>query len=189
MRNKFFIRGDQEDKKVTFKYWKKCMAIMKAWMARHWEYLRLVAFKVINVADGGINSAATHCSMRTTWGAILHSIFSLKQQDMECSIASIVPLDIIEVMIKETNGYGLLTDEMVFLLLRLKLNRIPSRVNLDRKGIDIGSILCPNCLEDIETVNHIFFNCGMAQDLWALLAKWWELDIPLCANITEWYDA
>nr|GEV00687.1 reverse transcriptase domain-containing protein [Tanacetum cinerariifolium] len=71
---------------------------------------------------------------------------------------------------------------------RLKLNRLPSRVNLDQKGIDIGSNLCPNCLEDIKTVNHIFFNCGMAQNLWALLAKWWELDILLCANITEWYD-
>ncbi|GJV16859.1 RNA-directed DNA polymerase, eukaryota [Tanacetum coccineum] len=74
------------------------------------------------------------------------------------------------------------------LLWRLKLNRLPSRVNLDRKDIDIDSILCPICHEDIETVNHIFFNCGMAQGLWALLAKWWELNIPLCANISEWYD-
>ncbi|GJU19224.1 putative RNA-directed DNA polymerase, eukaryota, reverse transcriptase zinc-binding domain protein [Tanacetum coccineum] len=31
-----------------------------------------------------------------------------------------------------------------------------SRVNLDRRGIDIPSILCPNCQEDVETVNHIF---------------------------------
>ena len=68
------------------------------------------------------------------------------------------------------------------------LNSLPSRVNFDRKVIDIDSILCPICHEDIETVNHIFFNCGMAQDLWALMAKLWELDIPLCANISEWYD-
>ncbi|GKF05408.1 hypothetical protein Tco_0036076 [Tanacetum coccineum] len=34
-------------------------------------------------ADDGINSVATHRSMRTTWGAILHSIFSLKQQGMD----------------------------------------------------------------------------------------------------------
>nr|GFA21830.1 RNA-directed DNA polymerase, eukaryota, reverse transcriptase zinc-binding domain protein [Tanacetum cinerariifolium] len=204
MRNKFFIGDDQEDKKVTWSLYG---------------------------ADGSINSAATHYSMRITWGAILHSIFSLKQQGMDllslctrnirngistrnCSITSRVPLvDGSMVLRRDPRGGSELTqfnalkdaigcvslsdkrDSRIcsldrcngFMLLRfrLKLNRLPSRVNLDRKGIDIGSILCPNCLEDIKTVNHIFFNCGMAQDLWALLAKWWELDIPLCANITE----
>ncbi|GJT15038.1 putative RNA-directed DNA polymerase, eukaryota, reverse transcriptase zinc-binding domain protein [Tanacetum coccineum] len=72
-------------------------------------------------------------------------------------------------------------------LWRLNLNKLPSRVNLDRKRINVGSILCPICHGDVEMVNHTFFNCGMAKDLWALLAKWWELDIPMSANILEWY--
>ncbi|GJW07652.1 RNA-directed DNA polymerase, eukaryota, reverse transcriptase zinc-binding domain protein [Tanacetum coccineum] len=70
---------------------------------------------------------------------------------------------------------------------RLLLNKLPSRVNLDRKGIDVGSILCPICMDDVKTVNHIFFSCNMAKDLWALFANWWELDIPVCANISEWF--
>ncbi|GJW56982.1 hypothetical protein Tco_0103713 [Tanacetum coccineum] len=28
----------------------------------------------------------------------------------------------------------------------------------------------------------------LAKDLWSLLAKWWEVDIPICANISDWYD-
>nr|GEU39581.1 RNA-directed DNA polymerase, eukaryota, reverse transcriptase zinc-binding domain protein [Tanacetum cinerariifolium] len=28
----------------------------------------------------------------------------------------------------------------------------------------------------------------MAKELWALMARWWELDIPFCANISEWFD-
>ncbi|GJX08641.1 putative ribonuclease H-like domain-containing protein [Tanacetum coccineum] len=72
-------------------------------------------------------------------------------------------------------------------LWRLKLNKLPSRVNLDRRGVDVESILCPICLEDLETVNHFFFNCGLAKDMWASLAKWWELDIPVCDNIAEWF--
>ncbi|GKA39865.1 RNA-directed DNA polymerase, eukaryota, reverse transcriptase zinc-binding domain protein [Tanacetum coccineum] len=68
----------------------------------------------------------------------------------------------------------------------LLLNKLPSRVNLDRRGIDVQSILCPICNDDVETVNHIFFTCSMALDLWALLAKWWELDFPLCANMSDW---
>ncbi|GKB74695.1 RNA-directed DNA polymerase, eukaryota, reverse transcriptase zinc-binding domain protein [Tanacetum coccineum] len=73
-------------------------------------------------------------------------------------------------------------------LWRLNLNSLPSRVNLDRRGIEVNSLLCPTCYLDVETVNHIFFNCELAKVLWALLAKWWELDIPICANISEWYS-
>ncbi|GJZ59364.1 RNA-directed DNA polymerase, eukaryota, reverse transcriptase zinc-binding domain protein [Tanacetum coccineum] len=71
---------------------------------------------------------------------------------------------------------------------RLMLNKLPSRVNLDRKGIDVGSILCPIFQVDVETINHIFFSCDMAMDLWDKLARWWELDIPVCANIWEWFE-
>ncbi|GJR18741.1 RNA-directed DNA polymerase, eukaryota, reverse transcriptase zinc-binding domain protein [Tanacetum coccineum] len=55
-----------------------------------------------------------------------------------------------------------------------------------RIDIDVDSTLCSICGEDVETVNHIFFSCEMAKDLWALLAKWWSLDIPICSNFSEW---
>nr|GEZ10500.1 RNA-directed DNA polymerase, eukaryota [Tanacetum cinerariifolium] len=73
----------------------------------------------------------------------------------------------------------------VFLWIAM-LNKLPTRVNLDRMGIDVDSLLCPICHEDVETVNHLFFSCEVAKDLWGLLAKWWELDVPFCANIFEW---
>nr|GEV24337.1 RNA-directed DNA polymerase, eukaryota [Tanacetum cinerariifolium] len=60
-------------------------------------------------------------------------------------------------------------------------------VNLNKKGIDVDSLLCPICNEDLEMVNHFFFSCDMAKDLWALLARWWELDIPFCLNISDWF--
>ncbi|GJR51855.1 RNA-directed DNA polymerase, eukaryota, reverse transcriptase zinc-binding domain protein [Tanacetum coccineum] len=70
---------------------------------------------------------------------------------------------------------------------RLMLNKLPTMVNLDRKCIDVGTTLCPICEDDVETVNHIFLSCDMAKDLWALLARWRELDIPICANISKWF--
>ncbi|GJQ94463.1 RNA-directed DNA polymerase, eukaryota, reverse transcriptase zinc-binding domain protein [Tanacetum coccineum] len=71
---------------------------------------------------------------------------------------------------------------------RLILNKLPTRVNLDRKDIDVGSILCPICMEDVETANHIFCSCNMAKDLWSMFAKWWDIDIPVCANYTDWFE-
>ncbi|GJT62028.1 RNA-directed DNA polymerase, eukaryota, reverse transcriptase zinc-binding domain protein [Tanacetum coccineum] len=63
---------------------------------------------------------------------------------------------------------------------RLKLNRIPTRVNLDMRSIDIGSV------RDVETSNDLFFSCEMAVDLWVLVARWWELDIPVMSSVLEW---
>nr|GFA00947.1 RNA-directed DNA polymerase, eukaryota [Tanacetum cinerariifolium] len=57
---------------------------------------------------------------------------------------------------------------------------------MDRKGIDVDSLLCPVCREHVESVNHIFFSCWMARDLWVLLARWCDLDIPELHNIVEW---
>nr|GEU78524.1 zinc finger BED domain-containing protein RICESLEEPER 2-like [Tanacetum cinerariifolium] len=43
-------------------------------------------------------------------------------------------------------------------------------------------------MEDVESVNHIFFSCEMAKALWDLFAKWWELDILFCDNIFNWFS-
>nr|GEW92005.1 hypothetical protein [Tanacetum cinerariifolium] len=73
-------------------------------------------------------------------------------------------------------------------LWRLNLNKLPTRVNLERKGVVIGSSLCPLCHLDVETANHLFFNCELARDLWSSLAMWWNVDILICANISDWLD-
>nr|GEW24865.1 RNA-directed DNA polymerase, eukaryota, reverse transcriptase zinc-binding domain protein [Tanacetum cinerariifolium] len=62
-------------------------------------------------------------------------------------------------------------------LWRLKLNKLPSRVNLDRIGIEITSLLCLLCLGDFETINHFFFNCDMAKGLWSLFTKCGKSDL------------
>ncbi|GKA92822.1 RNA-directed DNA polymerase, eukaryota, reverse transcriptase zinc-binding domain protein [Tanacetum coccineum] len=71
-------------------------------------------------------------------------------------------------------------------LWRLALNKLPTRVNLDRKGIDVDSTLCPICGDDVETINHLFFTCEMARVLWANLACWWDLDVPFCSSFSDW---
>ncbi|GJX66824.1 gypsy type transposase [Tanacetum coccineum] len=51
-------------------------------------------------------------------------------------------------------------------LWRLTLNKLPSRMNLDRKGIDVDSLLCPTCQEDVETTwAQILYWIGLSDDL------------------------
>ncbi|GJT61258.1 RNA-directed DNA polymerase, eukaryota, reverse transcriptase zinc-binding domain protein, partial [Tanacetum coccineum] len=49
---------------------------------------------------------------------------------------------------------------------RVKLNNLPTRLNLSRRGMDIESIFCPSCNSAVESTSHIFFFCSMVKDLY-----------------------
>nr|KAJ0205342.1 hypothetical protein LSAT_V11C500283590 [Lactuca sativa] len=45
---------------------------------------------------------------------------------------------------------------------RLLLNRLPTCCNLDYRGIELPSHLCPCCEEVLELVVHLFLKCSLA---------------------------
>nr|GEZ28339.1 RNA-directed DNA polymerase, eukaryota, reverse transcriptase zinc-binding domain protein [Tanacetum cinerariifolium] len=102
------------------------------------------------------------------------------------SVCSLIDLHFIGTNLNATCWNRSIPIKVNVFMWRAMLNKLPTRVNLDRKGIEFDSLLCPICHEDVETVNHIFFTCDLAKVLWALLAKWWELDVPFCASISDW---
>ncbi|GKB57523.1 RNA-directed DNA polymerase, eukaryota, reverse transcriptase zinc-binding domain protein [Tanacetum coccineum] len=55
---------------------------------------------------------------------------------------------------------------------RMFFDKIPTRTNLSKRGIDIPCILYPNCGNGVESRNHLFFKCSMAVDLFQLLGRW-----------------
>lgn len=48
---------------------------------------------------------------------------------------------------------------------RLSLVIVPTRVNLDKCGLDIPTLLCPLCDVDLELTTHLFFSCPMVKNL------------------------
>nr|GEY90329.1 RNA-directed DNA polymerase, eukaryota, reverse transcriptase zinc-binding domain protein [Tanacetum cinerariifolium] len=103
------------------------------------------------------------------------------------SARTLIDSSILDVAPNATRWNRRIPNKVNVFIWKLMLNKLPARVNLDRRDIDVGSILCPICMEDVETANHIFLSCNMAKDLWSLFAKWWEIDILVCANISEWF--
>ncbi|GJV50140.1 zinc finger, CCHC-type containing protein [Tanacetum coccineum] len=73
---------------------------------------------------------------------------------------------------------------------RLCLDRLPTRVNLDKKGIDLDSVRCPVCDDDMETTKHLFIECPMAVELWNLVSTWWDVgDYPRdIQGLSSWAD-
>ncbi|GJV49434.1 RNA-directed DNA polymerase, eukaryota [Tanacetum coccineum] len=56
---------------------------------------------------------------------------------------------------------------------RARLDRLPTRLNLSKRGILTNSIACPICDSAQEDVHHLFFGCTMAKDLSSLICRWW----------------
>ncbi|GKA91923.1 putative pentatricopeptide repeat-containing protein [Tanacetum coccineum] len=48
---------------------------------------------------------------------------------------------------------------------RLILDRLPHKLNLSSRGINIHMITCPSCNGNMESSNHIFFECNIAMDI------------------------
>ncbi|GJZ94119.1 reverse transcriptase zinc-binding domain-containing protein [Tanacetum coccineum] len=64
-------------------------------------------------------------------------------------------------------------------ILGLILDRLPYKLNLSSRGIDILAIYCPSCNGNVESSNDIFFECNIAKDIWMLVRKWCDISFPL----------
>ncbi|XP_071734404.1 uncharacterized protein [Rutidosis leptorrhynchoides] len=60
---------------------------------------------------------------------------------------------------------------------RARRNRIPVLFELDKRGIDLHSVLCPLCDKTIESVDHALFSCPKVRKIWEKIFKWWGINV------------
>ncbi|GJZ61740.1 RNA-directed DNA polymerase, eukaryota, reverse transcriptase zinc-binding domain protein [Tanacetum coccineum] len=63
---------------------------------------------------------------------------------------------------------------------KVRMDCLPTRLNISRRGIDIPSILCPVCGSVTESSSHLFFDCLVAKDNFRKICRWWEVDFMMC---------
>ncbi|GJX33427.1 RNA-directed DNA polymerase, eukaryota, reverse transcriptase zinc-binding domain protein [Tanacetum coccineum] len=71
---------------------------------------------------------------------------------------------------------------------RLSLDRLPHRLNLSLCGMDIPAISCSSCNANVESANHIFFECIIASDLWKLVYRWCEIPFVQALSFEAFKD-
>ncbi|GKC59822.1 RNA-directed DNA polymerase, eukaryota [Tanacetum coccineum] len=71
---------------------------------------------------------------------------------------------------------------------RVKLNNLPTRLNLSRRGLELHSILCPSCNLAVKSTDHLFFICSMMKGLYTSIAKWWDVSMPEFSSFEEWWE-
>ncbi|GJX65067.1 putative reverse transcriptase domain-containing protein [Tanacetum coccineum] len=69
---------------------------------------------------------------------------------------------------------------------KVSLEKLPSRLNLSLRGIDIPSIICPICSSAGESCSHLLFSCNLARLILRKVARWWELDIHEFHSYEDW---
>ncbi|GJU50064.1 RNA-directed DNA polymerase, eukaryota [Tanacetum coccineum] len=69
---------------------------------------------------------------------------------------------------------------------KVRMDCLPTRLNISRRGIDIPSILCPVCGNVTESSSHLFFDCLVAKDNFRKICRWWEVDFVEVHTFDEW---
>ena len=77
--------------------------------------------------------------------------------------------------------------KVAFLIWQLFYDRISSKINLVRRGVQLedGGITCPLCQEQDEDTSHILFICNFSQKIWKRWYKLFGASMALPRSSTE----
>ncbi|PWA78937.1 RNA-directed DNA polymerase, eukaryota [Artemisia annua] len=93
--------------------------------------------------------------------------------------------------VMETRWNSYLPKKLNIFIWRALCNRLPTRWNLSRKGIEVDLLNFPICDTSIETLNHSLWFCSLATTLWHRFFVWLDIDPPSPSNIQDifsWLD-
>ncbi|GKD53720.1 RNA-directed DNA polymerase, eukaryota [Tanacetum coccineum] len=71
---------------------------------------------------------------------------------------------------------------------RVLLDRLPTRYNLSRIGLEVESILCPTCGAGMESMSHTLFTCCLAKEVWTHIYGWCNLSMFNGESFFEWWE-
>lgn len=63
--------------------------------------------------------------------------------------------------------------------------RIPVRFELDKRVIDLNSLLCPWCESSVETIDHCIIGCLEVKETWEKIYSWWGLQPENVSSVSK----
>ncbi|XP_071685671.1 uncharacterized protein [Rutidosis leptorrhynchoides] len=184
--------------KDTFKRLYHLEAVRNAWVRDRiawsnlsvescWNWLREPTGRALNELNQLLNLLNSYVkSGRDTdtwvWNLSSSGLFTTKR------LATLIDEKII-------GGYASANDETLknnlvplkveLFIWRMLKRRIPVRAELDKRGIDLDSVLCPLCDNDVESIEHLMVFCQQSMDIWERVYKWWGLGPVTNLSINE----
>nr|GEU38326.1 RNA-directed DNA polymerase, eukaryota [Tanacetum cinerariifolium] len=69
---------------------------------------------------------------------------------------------------------------------KVYLDRLPTRLNLIRRDVQVPSLSCPVCNAAYEDMSHLLFSCDLANDVVRFVCRWWNLTWSPLGSYSEW---
>ncbi|GKC82383.1 RNA-directed DNA polymerase, eukaryota, partial [Tanacetum coccineum] len=86
-----------------------------------------------------------------------------------------------------TRWNNLLPKKINIFIWRTLRDRLPSKWNLSRKGIEVNSLNCPICDKGIDSSYHTLWVCSLATTVWIRVLNWMDLHPPSISNLNGLY--
>ncbi|GKA37435.1 RNA-directed DNA polymerase, eukaryota [Tanacetum coccineum] len=68
------------------------------------------------------------------------------------------------------------------------LDRLPTRSNLQHRGVLVSDLLCSLCSSALEIPRNLFFSCRLATDIVRLVCRWWNLSWTPLGSYVDWLN-
>nr|GEV48045.1 RNA-directed DNA polymerase, eukaryota, reverse transcriptase zinc-binding domain protein [Tanacetum cinerariifolium] len=163
------------------------LALLQKW---HWRLpsspnnMWVNIIKALHGREGGLNNQV--CSFNGTWSRIIGTLNFLHSK-------GIIPLNSFcfkvgcgtrvrfwkDIWIGDlpfhtryNRLYRLDQDKDCLIIDRIVNDRLPHRLNLSSRGLDIPTIYCSSCNGIVKYVDHVFFECDLVKEIWCLVRKW-----------------
>ncbi|GJX61782.1 RNA-directed DNA polymerase, eukaryota [Tanacetum coccineum] len=114
------------------------------------------------------------------WSLANDDIFSVKEA------RQVIDDKVLPFLATSTSWDKILPRKVNIFMWRLMLDRLPYHLNLLSCGIDIQSISCPSCNGNVESSNHIIFECDIALEVWRLVRIWCDITSPTFTSLLHW---
>ncbi|KAJ9535792.1 hypothetical protein OSB04_un001049 [Centaurea solstitialis] len=84
-----------------------------------------------------------------------------------------------------TKWMKIIPKKVCIFIWRVGLDRIPSRANLDKLGVELNSLLCPRCGEMVESMDHALVTCSEVKMVWNRVGTWWGKNLETVSSAQE----
>ncbi|XP_071734216.1 uncharacterized protein [Rutidosis leptorrhynchoides] len=114
------------------------------------------------------------------WGLSSDGTFTVKKLSTLVDVQLLGPI----INVKETRN-NLVPKKVKIFIWRALKKKIPVRLELDKRGIDLHSVRCPLCDDDLESVDHSVIFCNRVYDIWNRVYNWWNLGNVPTSSLEE----
>ncbi|GJX86493.1 retrovirus-related pol polyprotein from transposon TNT 1-94 [Tanacetum coccineum] len=131
----------------------------------HWAWRRelLYAPEIAELGDMVSLLSQLHLSdIPDSWTCIIDNSRMFLVKNM-CSLITHMSTSLVDQQIRWNKW---LPSKVNILTWRISNKRLLTRVNIDRRGIDIDSIRCPICNGDFKSEDYLFVSCVIAIEIW-----------------------